>query len=110
MSEAVAKVNYTEEQTRTLVEGYKAGRTVEDLAKEVGKTVKSVTAKLVREKVYVSKAKETAGKREMLKAEMVTEISKLVGREEEVMESLEKATSTALKAVLEALRKLNEVE
>ena len=40
----------------------------------------------------------------MLKAEMVTEIAKLVGKTEEPLESLEKATGPALMVVLQALR------
>lgn len=96
-------VNYTPEMTATVVEGYKAGKSVEVLATEVGRTVRSVIAKLSQAKVYVAKGKE-AGKREMLKAEMVAEISKEIGVSEEVLESLEKATGPALMAVLKALR------
>jgi hypothetical protein len=83
--------------------GYLAGETVEALAQELGKTARSVIAKLSKEGVYKAKAKE-AGKREMLKAEMVAEIAKLVGAGEEQVESLEKATGPALMFVLKALR------
>lgn len=104
MTEKTVKVaNYTPEATATLVEGYKAGETVEALAEKVGKTVRSVIAKLSKEGVYKSKAKE-ADKREMLKAEMVAEISKEIGVSEEVLESLEKATGPALMHVLKALK------
>lgn len=96
-------VNYTPEMTATLVEGYKAGETVEALAAKVGKTVRSVIAKLAKEGVYKSPEK-VAGKREMKKAEMVAEIAKETGVSEEVLESLEKATGPALMAVLKALR------
>jgi hypothetical protein len=82
---------------------------VEALASKLGKTVRSVVAKLSKEGVYVSKAKE-AGKREMLKAEMVAELAKLLGKTEEQMESLEKATGPALMAVLVALRPCKAVE
>ena len=95
--------NYTPEMTATIMEGYKAGKTVEALAVEVGKTVRSVIAKLSKEQVYIAKGK-TAGKREMLKSEMVAEIATLIGANEEVLESLEKATGPALKLVLVALR------
>jgi len=100
---AVKVVNYTPEATATIVEGYKAGKTVEALAAEVGKTARSVVAKLSKEGVYKSKAKEV-GKREMLKAEMVAVISAEIGVSEEVLESLEKATGPALMHVLRALR------
>jgi hypothetical protein len=101
MTEKVA--NYSPEQVAQIVSGYQAGTSVEDLAKLVGKGVRSVIAKLSKEGVYVSKAKE-AGKREMLKAEMVGEIAKLIGSTDEQLESLEKATGPALMAVLRALR------
>lgn len=95
--------NYTPEATEALKAGYLAGESVEALAAELGKTVRSVIAKLSKEGVYKAKAKE-AGKRDMLKAEMVAEISKEIGVSEEVLESLEKATATALRKVLAALK------
>jgi len=98
--------NYTDEQTALIIDTYKATpteATVKALAEQLGKTVRSIVAKLAREGVYQAKAK-TEGKRAMLKSEMVTEIAKLVGKDEEVLESLEKATGPALMAVLVALR------
>lgn len=95
--------NYSPEAVERLKAGYLAGETVEALATELGKTARSVIAKLSKEGIYKAKAKE-AGKREMLKAEMVAEIAKLVGATEEQLESLEKATGPALMAVLRALR------
>ena len=96
-------VNYTPEQTEKVKTDYLAGVTVEDIATAIGKTVASVRAKLSKEGVYKAPAKE-AGKREMKKAEMVAAISIEIGVSEEVLESLEKATSPALMAVLKALR------
>lgn len=98
-------LNYTEAQVAELVSAYVAEptqATVEAFATKFGKSARSIVAKLAKEKVYIAKAKE-AGKREMLKAEMVAKIAKLVGRDEEQMESLEKATGPALLAVLHAL-------
>jgi hypothetical protein len=103
MSAEVKVANYSEAQTERLKAGYAAGEAVEALAAELGKTARSVIAKLSKEGVYKAKAKE-AGKREMLKAEMVAEIAKLVGASEEQIESLEKATGPALMFVLKALR------
>lgn len=101
---ATAKtVNYTPEMTTTVVEGYKAGETVEALAEKVGRTVRSVIAKLSKEGVYAS-AEKAAGKRAMLKSEMVAAIAAEIGASEEALESLEKATGPALMAVLKALR------
>lgn len=96
-------VNYTPEQTAKVVADYQAGMTVEVIAEAVGKTARSVIAKLSKEGVYVAKGK-TAGKRDMLKAEMVAEIAKFVGKTEEQVESLEKATGPALMAVLTVLK------
>ena len=103
MSAEVKVANYSAEAVERLKVGYASGVSVEALAQELGKTVRSVIAKLSKEGVYKAKAKE-AGKREMLKAEMVAEISKEIGVSEEVLESLEKATGPALMAVLKALR------
>lgn len=97
--------NYTVEQTAEMTSAYVANptkATVEMLAEKFGKTTRSVVAKLAKEKVYVAKAK-AAGKREMLKAEMVDKIAELVGKTAEQMESLEKATGPALMAILAAL-------
>jgi hypothetical protein len=94
--------NYSAEQVAELVAGYQAGVAVEALAVKLGKSARSVIAKLSKEGVYVPKAKE-AGKREMLKAEMVAKIAKAVGASEEQVESLEKATGPALMFVLKAL-------
>lgn len=99
-------LNYTPEMTAELVETYKASpsrATVEALAAKLGKSTRSIVAKLSKEGAYVPEAKE-AGKRAMLKSEMVAEIAALVGKDEEVLESLEKATGPALMAVLTALR------
>lgn len=98
-------LNYTPEQTAELVAAYVAApteATVKAMAEKLGKTAKSVIAKLAREGVYHAKTRE-AGKRDMLKSEMVAEIAKLVNRSDEQVESLEKATGPALKAVLDTL-------
>lgn len=110
MTAETKTVNYTAEQTAKMVADYKAGVTPETIATELGRSVRSVIAKLAREQVYKAKNKETAGKREMLKAEMVDEIAELVGRNAEVLESLEKATGTALMAVLTALREARDAK
>ena len=96
-------VNYTPEMTAQVLSAYAEGKTKEEIGTLVGRSARSVVAKLTREGVYKAKAK-AEGKREMLKAEMVAEISKEIGVSEEVLESLEKATGTALMAVLKALR------
>ena len=59
-----AKVNYTEEMTAAIVERYTSGETVESIAESIGKAVRSVRSKLVREGVYVAPEKGVKAKRE----------------------------------------------
>ena len=55
------KVNYTPELTAQIVSDYQAGTPVDEIADTIGKSVRSVRSKLVREGVYV--AKETVATR-----------------------------------------------
>ena len=48
-------VNYTPEQTQAIINDYQNGVSVEIIAENVGKTVRSIVAKLSREKVYIKK-------------------------------------------------------
>lgn len=59
-----AKVNYSEELTAAIVERYTAGEAVETIAESIGKAVRSVRAKLVREGVYIAPEKGVKSKRE----------------------------------------------
>ena len=52
-----AKQNYSAELTAAIVERYTAGETVETIAESIGKAVRSVRSKLVREGVYVAAEK-----------------------------------------------------
>ncbi len=57
-NEKTVAVNYTAEQTAEMIEQYLANPTTDTVAKlaeALGKTVRSITMKLVREKVYVKK-------------------------------------------------------
>ena len=98
-------VNYTPEMTAELVEAYKASpndETVKAFADKFGKSVKSVVAKLSREKVYVAKEYKTKkGEKPVAKAELVAKLAAFAGKSEAEFDSLEKAN----KAVLEALVK-----
>jgi hypothetical protein len=91
-----AKVeNYTAEQTSEIVTGYQAGEAVEVLAAKIGKSVRSVVAKLSREGVYKAKAKAKAeGK--VTKADLVAMIAVKFDTDVAKLESLEKATKEAL--------------
>jgi len=56
----MAQVNYTPEMTAAIVDQYQAGVSVDEIATDIGKSVRSVRSKLVREGVYVAKAKPAA--------------------------------------------------
>lgn len=59
---AEKRVNYTEELTAAIIERYQAGEPVEQIAESIGKAVRSVRSKLVREGVYVASEKPKAAK------------------------------------------------
>ena len=56
--------NYSPELTDAIVADYLAGKPVEDIADAIGKSVRSVRSKLVREGVYVAQEKPTGSKRD----------------------------------------------
>ena len=95
--------NYTEAQTLQVVQAYQAGESVEAIATQVGKSVRSIVAKLAREGVYVAKTKQ-AGNARVTKAEMVAKIAAATGAELEVLASLEKATHEALEVLVAKLQ------
>jgi hypothetical protein len=94
--------NYTPEQTVELVTGYQSGKTVEQLAETLGKTVRSVVAKLSREGVYVAKTRAT-GQARVKKAELVDKLALACGVAPEVFESLEKANHEVLERLVAEL-------
>lgn len=102
----VKSVNYTPEQSAELVQLYNAGNGMNttDLAEKFGKTVKSIVAKLVREKVYV-KATPTAkdGSPIAKKEDTADAIGKILKLSENDTSSLAKCNKIALNAVLSAL-------
>ncbi len=97
------KTNYTPEQTLELVQAYQAGVAVEQLAERVGKSVRSVVAKLSREGVYVAKTK-AAGAHRVKKSELVDKLAQACGVQPELFESLEKANHDVLEALVAKLR------
>ena len=56
----MAQVNYTPEMTAAIVDQYQNGISVDEIATDIGKSVRSVRSKLVREGVYVAAAKPAA--------------------------------------------------
>ena len=97
-------VNYTAEQTAKIIEDYKAGVKVEDIASAMGKTVRSIVAKLSREKVYVAKQYVTkTGEKPVKKDVTADAIGAILRLSENDIESLTKANKSALKAIFDAL-------
>ena len=84
----MATVNYTPDQVETMVEMYQNGDTAADIAAVVGKTTRSVIAKLSREGVYVAKVRVSGG-RSIRKANIVALIANSFGSP---LESLVKAS------------------
>ena len=97
-------VNYTAEQTAMLREEYLAGVSVETLAAAVGKTVRSVVAKLSREGVYVPKSYVSkTGEKPVKKDTVADAIGSVLQLSEAETESLTKANKTALSKIFAAL-------
>lgn len=96
-------VNYTADQTAKMVFDYKAGVAVEAIAVELGKSVRSVVAKLSREGAYVAKGKTAAATNRITKSDLVSSIADLIGSNSEALVTLEKASKEALEIVEQAL-------
>ena len=97
-------VNYTAEQTAMLREEYLAGVSVETLAAAVGKTVRSVVAKLSREGVYVAKTYTSkTGEKPVKKDTVADAIGAVLHLTEAETESLTKANKAALSKIFAAL-------
>ena len=54
--------NYTSAQTAQITEAYQSGQDINEIATAIGKSVRSVRSKLVREGDYVAKPKTTSKK------------------------------------------------
>jgi len=96
--------NYTKEQEAQMIAEYKlepTRSTVDVIAKDLGKTVKSVIAKLVTLKVYVKAVKVAKnGKPTIRKGDLVSQINSHYGFE---MPSLVKATKQDLQHLADNL-------
>lgn len=94
---ASEKQTYTAEQTQLITEGYLGGRTVESLAQEVGRSVRSVVAKLAQVGVY--KAREAQTKTRVTKEVLVAQIAARTGIDRDLLQSMEKCDKAALQAL-----------
>ena len=98
-------LNYTTEQTAKMVGDYQAGITVEAIAEQLGKSVRSVVAKLSREKVYVAKAYKTKSGETPIKKDVHADfIGNALGLTESDTESLTKANKIALMKIADFIR------
>ena len=101
---AEKQVNYTPEQTLQIREAYLAAptsETVEALAKSLGKTVRSIVAKLSREGIYKKKEYVTKnGEKPVKKDELADQLALMFGLTENEADSLTKANKTALVKIM----------
>lgn len=97
-------VNYTAEQTSAMVADYTAGVSVESIAQGLGKSVRSVVAKLSREGVYKAKTYVSkTGEKPVKKDVHADAIGAILRLSENDVDSLTKANKNALKAIFDAL-------
>ena len=98
-------MNYSKEMTSKMVEMYREApnrQTVAILAKEFGKSEKSIIGKLSKEGVYVRSVYVTkTGEKPVTKAELVEELEEKLGVES--LSGLEKAPKSVLKTIVEAI-------
>lgn len=106
--EMASAKNYTDEMVATMTEQYTANPTrdtVDALAREFGKTTRSIIAKLSREGVYVAQPRTTkTGEPIVSKNEIVSDIASLLQVEVDDIASLEKATKIDLKNLVTRLQ------
>ena len=97
-------VNYTPEQTAQMVSDYTSGVTVESIAESLGKTVRSVVAKLSREGVYKKKEYVSkTGEKPVKKDAHADAIGAILRLSEGEIDSLTKANKSVLAKIFEAL-------
>jgi hypothetical protein len=97
-------VNYTADQTQSLIADYQSGVAVEQLAMQFGKSVRSIVAKLSREGVYQKKQYKTKTGESVVKKDSVADaIGAILRLPENDIESLTKCNKSALKAIFDAL-------
>ena len=108
----VKAVNYTPEQTATIVSRYVDDKaSVETIAQEFGKSVRSIVAKLSREKVYIAKTYTTkTGEKVVKKDALADELTTLAGLSESEADSLTKANKTALMKIIAAIKNVAATE
>ena len=99
MAETATKaVNYSDELTAKVISDYQEGVDLDIIADEIGKSVRSVRSKLVREGVYIAKPKTASAKRdEPTKKELLNQLESIAPFE---VNGFMGATKTALADLL----------
>ena len=99
MAETATKaVNYSDELTAKVISDYQEGVELDTIADEIGKSVRSVRSKLVREGVYIAKPKTASAKRdEPTKKELLNQLESIAPFE---VNGFMGATKTALADLL----------
>ena len=107
----VVAVNYTPEQTAAVVSGYSNGMSVESLAQDMGKSARSIIAKLSREGVYKAKVYQTKQGETVIKKDAHADaIGSILNLSESETESLTKANKSVLRKIFEALANSKPIE
>jgi len=98
-------ISYSAELVTAIVSQYQSGVSLEEIAKETGKSVPMIRSKLVSEKVYKAQAKKSVGGASPVrKAHLVQQIADKL--EIEGLASFEKGSKADLEAMLTALTEL----
>ena len=100
-------VNYTQEMVDLMKSRYSANptrETVEELASELDKSIKSVIGKLSREGIYQKSEYLTkTGEKPITKKELVEKVAEILGMEYQALAGLEKSPKSSLKLLEETL-------
>jgi N-methylhydantoinase B/oxoprolinase/acetone carboxylase alpha subunit len=100
-------INYTPDMVNLMKDRYSANptrETVEDLARELNKSIKSVIGKLSREGVYQKTEYLTkAGEKPVTKQELVETIANILVVDYQALAGLEKSPKSSLKLLEETL-------
>jgi len=101
-------LKYTKEITDRLVEQYRTGQNVQNIAKELQVPERSIIAKLSSLGVYQKKSyTNKRGEVPVKKAEHIENIAKLLKMDPELLESLEKVNKGVLLVIERELSKNN---
>ncbi len=96
-------MNYSEEQTKYMTDLYLSSpsrNTVEILAEEMDKSIKSIIGKLSREGVYRREIYKTkSGETPITKVEIVSNIAEVLGLDVDNLLGLDKAPKNTLKTL-----------